>query len=228
MLVLALLVIPVVLVEESSAPPGLKVAAAAVNWLIWIEFLTELLFVLWVAPRKLAALRAHWLEVAIVVVTPPFVPRALASLRLARLVRLLRLARLGMLGGRALRAEHVIASRSGFRYLALMTAFLVALAGAVISLVDSAAVPNVCTGMWWAIVTVTTVGYGDVYPKTVAGRIVGSLLMIVGIGFISLLTATIASSFVAADKEAEEDRMRELVDALRRIEERLERLDASG
>jgi voltage-gated potassium channel len=56
--------------------------------------------------------------------------------------------------------------------------------------------------MWWAIVTVTTVGYGDVYPKTVAGRIVGSLLMLVGIGFISLLTATFASTFVAADTEA--------------------------
>jgi voltage-gated potassium channel len=228
MLVLALLVILVVLIEESAAPQGVKAGAAAVNWLIWTGFLAELMFVLLVAPRKLAALRAHWLEAAIVVVTPPFFPRVLASLRLARLVRLLRLARLGMLGGRAVRAEHVLSSRSGFRYLALMTAFLVALAGAVISLVDSGDIPNVGTGMWWAIVTVTTVGYGDVYPKTVAGRVVGSLLMLVGIGFISLLTATIASSFVAADKEAEQDRMSDLVQSLRRIEERLERLEPHG
>jgi voltage-gated potassium channel len=225
MLGLALLVIPVVLVEESAVPHGLKVAAAAANWLIWTGFVVELIFVLWVAPRKRAALQAHWIEAAIVVVTPPFLPRVLASLRLARLVRLLRLARLGMLGGRAVRAEHVLASRSGFRYLALMTAFLVALAGAVISLVDSADIPNVGTGMWWAIVTVTTVGYGDVYPHTVAGRIVGSLLMLVGIGFISLLTATIASSFVSADKEAEHDQMADLLETLHRIEERIRRLE---
>src|SRR5438105_5964969 len=86
MLALALLVIPVVLVEESDAANGVKVAAAAANWLIWVGFLAELLFVLWVAPRKLAAVRAHRLEVAIVLLTPPFLPHVFfASLRLARL-----------------------------------------------------------------------------------------------------------------------------------------------
>jgi voltage-gated potassium channel len=225
MLALALLVIPVVLVEESHAPPGAKDAAAAVNWIIWVGFLAELVFVVAVAPRKFAALRAHWLEVAIVVVTPPFFPRALHSLRLARLVRLLRLARLGLLGGRAIRAEHALTSRRGFRYLALLTAFLVAIAGGVISIVDSKDIPNVGTGMWWAIVTVTTVGYGDVYPKSVAGRIVGSLLMLVGIGFISLLTATIASSFVASDG-AEDARIDQLLEAVQRLEARLDQLTA--
>lgn len=225
MLALALLVIPVVLIEESHVPHGLKAAAVAANWLIWLGFLAELIFVLAVAQRKRAALRAHWLEVAIVVLTPPFVSGLLASLRLARLARLLRLARLGLLGGRAILAERVLTSRRGFRYLALLTAFLVALAGAVISVVDSRDIPNIGTGMWWAIVTVTTVGYGDVYPKTVAGRLVGSLLMLVGIGFISVLTATIASTFVAADEETSEARLDELVKAVRRIEARLEQLD---
>jgi voltage-gated potassium channel len=225
MLALALLVIPVVLIEESHVSRGLKDAAAVVNWLIWLGFLAELIFVLAVAPRRAAALRAHWLEVAIVILTPPFVPRVLHSLRLARLVRLLRLARLGLLGSRAIRAEHVLTSRRGFRYLALVTAFLVAGAGGVISLVDSSDIPNVGTGMWWAIVTVTTVGYGDVYPHTVAGRIVGSLLMLVGIGFISLLTATIASSFVASDGAADA-RIDELLETVRRLEQRLEQLSA--
>jgi voltage-gated potassium channel len=57
--------------------------------------------------------------------------------------------------------------------------------------------------MWWAVVTVTTVGYGDIYPRTVGGRIVAMLLMLVGIGFISVLTATIASLFVKTDREDE-------------------------
>ena len=51
---------------------------------------------------------------------------------------------------------------------------------------------------WWAIVTVTTVGYGDVSPKTTEGRLVATALMIVGIGVISVFTATLASFFLSS------------------------------
>jgi hypothetical protein len=109
--VLALLVVPVVLVEESDAPRSVRDAAAVANWVIWIGFAAELLLIAAVARDLRSALRAHWLELAIVVVTPPFLPRVLGTLRLARLVRLLRLVRLGLLGGRAVRAERVLTSR---------------------------------------------------------------------------------------------------------------------
>lgn len=225
MLVLALLIIPVVLIEESHASHGYKLAAAVANWVIWAAFVVEMVLIFIVAPRKLHAARAHLLELAIVFVTPPFLPRLLSSFRFVRFVRLLRLARLGMLGGRAITAERAVTSRDGFRYLALMTVFLVAIAGGVISTVDSKDFPNVGTGMWWAIVTVTTVGYGDYTPHTAAGRLVASLLMLVGIGFISLLTATIASTFVAADKKHEQDERAEVLETLRRIEERLSAIE---
>lgn len=58
-------------------------------------------------------------------------------------------------------------------------------------------------GTWWAIVTVTTVGYGDVYPTSVSGRIVAIIVMLVGVGFLAVLTATIASFFVKADRNDE-------------------------
>jgi voltage-gated potassium channel len=222
---LTLLVIPVVVVEESHAAHGLKVAAAAANWLIWVAFLAELVGVLVAADRKRDVLRAYWLEILVVLGTAPFYPRLLSSARLLRLTRLLRLARLGLLGGTAIRLERRLTSRQGFRYLALMTAFLVVIAGAVISVVDSADIPNIGTGMWWAVVTVTTVGYGDVVPHTAAGRIVGGILMFIGIGFISLLTATIASTFVASDED-EDTRLDELVETVRRIEQRLDQLGA--
>lgn len=228
MLVLTLLVIPVVIIEESEADHWVKDIAAVVNWLIWVGFLAELIFVLWVAPRKRAALRAHWLETGIVVLTPPFLPALLSTLRFARLTRLLRLVRLGALGTRAIRIEKNLTSREGFRYIALLTAFLIATAGAVISIVDAKEFPNVGLGIWWAIVTVTTVGYGDVVPHTVAGRLVGGLLMFVGIGFLSLLTATIASSFVSQDQRREQKESGEILQSVRRIEERLERLEAQN
>ena len=67
----------------------------------------------------------------------------------------------------------------------------------------------------------TTVGYGDLYPKTVQGRLVGMLLMFVGIGFLSLLTASIASRFV---KEERGEEHLELMETLRRIEAELAEL----
>jgi len=152
-----------------------------------------------------------------------------AAFRAARLVRVLRLARLGLLGGRAIRAESVFASRQGFRYIAVLTGLLVAVAGAVISVVDSADFPNIGLGMWWAITTVTTVGYGDAVPHSAAGRLVASVLMLVGIGFLSILTATIASSFVARDEaEAGAVPLAEVMRALERIEARLEAIESRG
>jgi hypothetical protein len=82
-----LAVIPVLVIESDVKSSGWQTFAYAANWLIWSVFLAELVFVLIVAPRKKAALRAHWLDVGIVLVTAPAFGRFLASLRLVRLVR---------------------------------------------------------------------------------------------------------------------------------------------
>jgi voltage-gated potassium channel len=74
---------------------------------------------------------------------------------------------------------------------------------------------NLWDGIWWAVVTVTTVGYGDLYPKSVGGRLVGMALMFVGIGFLSLLTAAVASRFV---REERGDQHTELMETLGRLE----------
>lgn len=78
---------------------------------------------------------------------------------------------------------------------------------------------NFGQGMWWAIVTVTTVGYGDKYPVTGFGQGVAVFLMLLGIGLIGVLTATIASFFVEESKGKRED---EIVERLERIERALE------
>jgi voltage-gated potassium channel len=229
-IVLALAVIPVILIEESNLSRGWKSAAAIANWTIWVGFAAELALVTTVAERKRAALRAHWLDVAIVIVSFPISVFVLSAMRLGRLLRLLRLVRLSALAGRALVAAKLLTSRQGFRYVALATGMLVVVAGFAVSIADSESFPNPWLGIWWAITTVSTVGYGDVVPHTVAGRVLAGALMFVGIGFLSMLTATIASTFVSHDRE-EEDREddsehEELLTILRRIESRLEALEA--
>jgi voltage-gated potassium channel len=145
----------------------------------------------------------------VVVVTLPLFGRFLSSLRLVRLVRLLRLARASLIVGRAIRAERNLTSGTTLRLLALVTVFIVivivivVVAGAAQSTFDAGDFPTVWDGVWWAVVTVTTVGYGDLYPKSVGGRLIGMVVMLVGIGFLSVLTATIASYFVKTERGSE-------------------------
>jgi voltage-gated potassium channel len=162
---------------------------------------------------------------AIVVASLPLLPAAFAATRLARLVRLLRLVRLAMFGARAIRTERGITSVEGFRFAAVITLLLVASAGFAVSLVDSHDFSSPWLGVWWAIVTVTTVGYGDVVPHTVAGRALASLLMLGGIGFLSVLTATVASAFLRADRAESRTGDEDVREELRAIREQLDRLE---
>lgn len=229
MLVLALLVIPVIVIQASDLGEPWDTIAYALDWLIWVGFAAELVFVLTVAPHKRRALRAHWLDATIVIVSFPQLPALLASARLIRLVRLARLARLGLFGARAMQSARLVTTRQGFRFVALSVVVTVIVAGAAITLVNEKEFPSVWDGIWWAITTVTTVGYGDYAPTDTSGRIVAIILMFVGIGFLGVLTATIASRFVEVDtaeaeQKAEEERV-DIADAVHGIDERLSRLE---
>ena len=101
------------------------------------------------------------------------------------------------------RTQRAVASRRVFPYLALVTLLLGLLAGFVVTLVDKRDFPTFGDGVWWAIVTLGTVGYGDIVPHTAWGRVVGSLVIVIGVTFIAFLTATVTSAFVsAAEQEA--------------------------
>jgi voltage-gated potassium channel len=217
-LVATLALIPV-LILEADATGAWEQAAFVANWLIWAVFATELGAVLLVAERRGAALRAHWLDVAIVALTIPLFGQLLSSIRLLRLARLLRLLRAGVIVARAIQAEKALTTASAFRFVALLTVFIVVIAGAAQAAFNANEFESVWDGVWWAVVTVTTVGYGDLYPSDVEGRIIGILVMLVGIGFISVLTATMASLFVKTDTNSDE-----VIDTLRRIEEQLREL----
>jgi voltage-gated potassium channel Kch len=121
--------------------------------------------------------------------------------------------------------------RNAAGVIVVATAVVTVGAGALISLIDNKEYPNVGVGLWWAIQTVTTVGYGDVAPKDVTGRVVAALVMLYGIAFIAIVTAVITSTFVARASRAydeahkeEEESDRELME--KRFDELERKLDA--
>jgi voltage-gated potassium channel len=210
-----LALIPVFILEAEAKSSRWKDIAYAANWVIWAVFAAELAFILIVAPRKAAALRAHWLDAMIVVVSTPAFGAFLSSLRFLRLARLLRLLRLGTLMTRLLQRERTVTSGAAFRLASLLTVLVIVIAGAAQTLVDNGDFHTTWDGIWWAVETVTTVGYGDVYPTSVQGRLLAMVVMLFGIGFLSVLTATIASRFVRNERGDEAEAM---LAALTRLE----------
>lgn len=106
--------------------------------------------------------------------------------------------------------------------------------GIIIRFVDHENFPSVGLGIWWALQTVTTVGYGDVVPTTLVGRAVGGLVMVIGIAFISFVTAGVTSVLVRRDSQAEADadraRLEEIGERihgkLAEVEKRLDAIDS--
>ena len=113
------------------------------------------------------------------------------------------------------------------------TGLIVIASGFLMRVLDHKEYPNIFIGMWWAIQTVTTVGYGDVTPKAVAGRIVAAFVMLEAIALVAIVTAAITSTFVARathlqdakETQAEDQRAAEVERRFDDLAERMDRLE---
>lgn len=87
--------------------------------------------------------------------------------------------------------------------------------------------PSIGSGLWWAIQTTTTVGYGDNVPVTAAGRVVAVFVMLFGIGFLTVITAAITSTFVSRSRleESSTDAETSMAQQFRNLDQRLERIE---
>jgi voltage-gated potassium channel len=125
----------------------------------------------------------------------------LRSLRVLRLFRIFRLAKLGRYSSSLqLIGKVFLNKKEELIITGMVLAMLVVMAASLIYFAENDAqpekFPDIPTTMWWAVVTLTTVGYGDVYPVTAAGRLFASLIAVLGIGMVALPAGIIGSSFV--------------------------------
>ena len=130
--------------------------------------------------------------------------------------------------------QEPVSVRNAANVIVVATAVVVGAGGALMRILDHKEYPNIGRGLWWAMQTVTTVGYGDVTPQKTSGRIIATVMMLWGIAFLTILIAAITSTFVAraakeqAEKAGHEDehmaQLADLSSRLDRVEQLLTRL----
>lgn len=185
LLALAFLVAYAWPVIDPALEPNLRTLFNVVSWAVWAAFFVDFVIRMVLAEERWQYARSHWYDVALI---------ALPMLRPLRLLRLLALARIlnravaGTLAGRV--TAYVVG-----------TAVMAVGLGAVAALdaehnAPGANIKTIGDALWWSATTVTTVGYGDRYPVTTAGRFIAVALMVTGIALVGAVTAAIAAWFV--------------------------------
>ena len=226
LVILAILTLPAMVLEAHATTPAWRTAAYVFNWVVWVAFCVEFA-ARWIVARSVRFLRTAWFDLLLIVLSPPFgVPDYMQGSRSLRALRLVRLLRATALAGIALRTGGRFFGRNKFHYTAVV-GLVVVLTGAfgvfVVESETNKSITSLGDALWWAVVTATTVGYGDVSPVTLEGRLIAVFLMFTGIGVIGVFTATVASYFF----EQEQKDVQTMTARLDAIEKKLDALLAN-
>jgi voltage-gated potassium channel len=131
--------------------------------------------------------------------------------------------------GRQRLPDDLTARRAGL-LIGAITLLVAIASGVIMRSVDHADFPNIGSGLWWAVQTVTTVGYGDKVPTNFGGRLVATVVMVTALGFMSVLTASISAVFVESTRRRRSRRddatLEHIAERLEAIERQLELLSA--
>lgn len=227
-LVLSVAVLLLMLVEAAfELNPSQQRAINACDFIICCVFLLDFLVRFRRAPSKLAFMKWGWIDLLSSI---PIVD-ALRWGRLIRVVRILRLLR-AFRSTRSLLIHFLHHERLGSVGSVLTIFGLLVSFAAITVLYAEAGTPTSTIqtpgdAFWWAIVTVTTVGYGDHLPVTFEGRLIAGLLMIAGVGLFGMLSGLVASLLVNPGVRQEETEIVALTTEIRRLRENIERLEAA-
>ena len=213
LMLLAFLMVPLLLAPIYwDLTPDSESLVVSLDILVWCLFAVDLGVKTAIAPRRLAYLREHWLDVLVVLL--PF-------------ARPLRILRIIVYGSRAYRGA-VRLVRVDF--LVAYAVGLVVLIAAIVTSVErghESRLDSFPDALWWAVVTVTTVGYGDIVPVTQAGRALALVLMIGGVALFGALTANLASILMRRDN-ASSASVASLAEEMRLMRDEVAQLRGAG
>lgn len=207
-------------------PPETSALLNQIDNFICLVFIGDFVFNVITAKSKLRYLKWGWIDLI------SSIPN-IQILRWGRFVRVIRILRI-LRGIRSTKLilKFLFANRAKgtFASVAMISFVLVVFSSIAILNFETSPDSNIQSAsdaIWWSIVTITTVGYGDFYPTTLLGRIIAAVLMTAGVGLFGTFTAYIAAFFFQQEEEAEEKREESLLSELKAIRERLDRLEGS-
>ena len=215
----------VALLAELTLPlgPAERELLGDIDDIICAVFLLDFAVHLWRAPDKKAFWQWGWIDLV------SSIPE-ISWLRWGRIFRVIRIIR-------ALRsfrgvADHFAFDRGKGTFAVVALATIMATIFATVAMLAVETSPhsnikNAGDALWWAFATVTTIGYGDRYPVTVAGRLIAVVLVVFGVSFFGTFTAYLASFFVGKEQRKEESEIHHLTAEIRRLRERIEQMDAN-
>lgn len=192
------------------------------NWithLVWAVFFFELVVNLFYVQDKWRYVRENWLNVAIVCVAFPMIEWGSDWAMVVRSLRLILFVRFFT----SFSKDFVtILNRNRFGQILIASAFVVLGAGALFAYIEDRTLGD---GIWYALVTITTVGYGDVVPSSEIGRYFGIALIVFGVIFFSLVTANISAFLIGSDQQKLE---KDILTYVKQTEKRLAKQQAEN
>ena len=194
--ILALISVTFAIMDMTS---GLSNILKIIDNIIYVIFIMDYVIRFIIAKSKKDFFKSNILDlIAIIPFNSAF--RAFRMLKFTRLLKMTKLFRLASISARLLKKVKRFLNTNGLKYVLCLVIVSVVISALAMTKVEHMPFTD---ALWWAFVTSTTVGYGDLSPNTGLGRIIASILMLVGIGLIGSLTSSITSFFLDSKKDKE-------------------------
>ncbi len=221
-IVFILLNVVVIVVDTFHFSGGYLVFSRIVELVSVVVFSAEYLLRIWTAPlmypdRRPSRARLKYIFSFMALIDlvsilpfylPFFIPIKLGVLRSLRILRLLRVFKISRYTSALDIMGRVFRKKAYLLFSSVLIVFLLMLIGSVIMFeIESGAQPdkfdNAFSAFWWALSTVTTIGYGDLYPITTAGKLLGGVIALLGVGLVAVPTGIISAGFIEESRHAE-------------------------
>ncbi|HEP1820156.1 TPA: ion transporter [Streptococcus suis] len=212
---LAIVYVFLIVLELMDASIANSIGYNVLDWLLWFIFVCDYFINLYFADDSIEYIQNHILELIAIIPFDSFFS-FLRLGRLARLFRLVKVARIFALSNRFWDTVNRLLHTNSLSKVLLLNISAVLTSSVLLSIIEG---KSFFDAVWWSIVTMTTVGYGDIVPQDTISKIIAILLMLVGICTFGMVTSTITRFFSETERETKLDLL------LARVEEQNEKLD---
>ncbi|HFI0449969.1 TPA: potassium channel family protein, partial [Streptococcus suis] len=223
---LAVVYVFLIVIELMDASIASSSGYNILDWLLWFIFVCDYFANLYYSEDRVEYIQSHVLELIAII---PFdsVFSFLRLGRLARLFRLVKVARIFALSNRFWDTVNRLLHTNSLSKVLLLNISAVLTASVLLSVIEG---QSFFDAVWWSIVTMTTVGYGDIVPQDTISKIIAILLMLVGICTFGMVTSTITRFFTETERESKLDILLAKIDeqneTLARLEKKIESLES--